>query len=58
MLPISWVTIIPARVGGGTMLGVETTALLVMALLMLAGGLTAALYAATRTGPGEARRSR
>jgi hypothetical protein len=43
-----------------TILGVEGSALLILVLLMLmlAGGLTAALYAATRDRAGEARRSR
>ncbi|MDT5043410.1 MAG: hypothetical protein QOE51_4395 [Actinoplanes sp.] len=40
-----------------TILGVEDSALVVLVLLILAAGLTAALYAATR-GAGGARRSR
>ncbi|MDT4991180.1 MAG: hypothetical protein QOH97_1072 [Actinoplanes sp.] len=41
-----------------TILGVEGSELVVLVLLILAAGLTAALYAATRDGAGGARRSR
>jgi hypothetical protein len=40
------------------MLGFEDSAVLVTVLLLLAGGLTGALWAATRAPGGEARRSR
>ncbi len=41
-----------------TMLGVQGSALLVLVLLLLTGGLTAALYAATRNSARQTRRSR